>query len=1226
MFGMGMGGMMGMLNPNPLGAMSGTSSSLMTLFGGGLGEEGATLENMGMAFMSYFEGGQTKTRIKDIKGQTRMYGKMIPEIFGKMRVAGNIIWHSQIIINTITNPPQMSKTGQVTGGGSTTTARASFAIALGQGVIDGVDAIYANEVAINLSGINYTVYNGDETQMPNSTMQAYLGAANVPAFRGLAYIVFDNFPLEQYNNSVPNFTFDVRRTNFLEKTIADKIKPEQMITGVNIIPASGESVYDTIVQTKHQMIQKADSFGNITTIKSNAGTTINKNTGQNKADFLVSMDQMKATLPNLKWVSLVVTWFTDSTNIATANIYPAHEGYGYETFPDNWSVAGLTRNQAKKVSVVNGNLNYGGTVSDVAVVRAIKQLKAMGYQVCFYPMIFVDTPTKPWRGRITGKATDLANFFSKSTGYTNFIKHYANLTKGLVDAFVIGSEMIGLTSINSNNTFPAVQQFVDLAATIKQIVTPTTKLTYAADWSEYHHTAGGWFNMDPLWASPNIDFIGIDAYFPLTNSSVSVADVATIQNGWTSGEGWDFYYTDSQKTIKVALEPKYAWKNIEYFYKNIHTNPDGTQTGWVPSSKPFWFTEYGFPSIDCATNQPNIFYDPTSSENGVPLNSKGTMDIQTQRIAIAATEQKWLNSTTVVQKNIWVWDARPYPAFPALKSVWSDSINWQYGHFLNGKLGSVGSLADIIKYLCIEAGINKDLIDTTDLHENVLGFVIDGKTSAIDNIATLVKIFNFDAHNNGGKFVFKMLKNCSYYQISSDEILMHNSDINIIIEKNCDSVANPGTIELIYTNPNDSYKTNTICASIDVTNEKIKKIKNTHKTAIALTSGDALKAAFNIGFTDKSNNTRYKFRLSIKYANILPMDIIQFVYLGVFHSIRVKKIQVLDATSIEIEGNLAPDNFGTSVNPQNNNLTPAPDNVVQIIPTMLNILDINNTDNSFDTDKITLYAAVNGTILNAKWSGCQLYVSYDNGSSYNFVQNITNQSIVGQIINLPNNNINANTIDYASKMTVFFDSQPNLQSINIDSLFGYNNLVLAGDEILSYKNITQIDKNTFCFDTILRGRFGTEKYINKHTIGERFILLNKSLLTKIAIPTNAVGQTVYFKAVSMNDSIYNTDSVKCVIAANSNRSFDTTATICNLANKDFNISFVPRPHYENSFYTSPQNSNFNYNIMINKNGSAISQINANNISSVTYLEQDQIADFNTPQTAIDYNVSPAIVF
>ena len=43
----------------------------------------------------------------------------------------------------------------------------------------------------------------------------------------------------------------------------------------------------------------------------------------------------------------------------------------------------------------------------------------------------------------------------------------------------------------------------------------------------------------------------------------------------------------------------------------------------------------------------------------------------------------------------------------------------------------------------------QDLIDTTDLRENVLGFVIDGKTSAIDNIATLVKIFNFDAHNNG---------------------------------------------------------------------------------------------------------------------------------------------------------------------------------------------------------------------------------------------------------------------------------------------------------------------------------------------------------------------------------------------------------------------------------------------------------------------------------------------
>ena len=34
-------------------------------------------------------------------------------------------------------------------------------------------------------------------------------AGTVPAYRGLAYIVFNDFQLEKYRNRIPNFTFEV---------------------------------------------------------------------------------------------------------------------------------------------------------------------------------------------------------------------------------------------------------------------------------------------------------------------------------------------------------------------------------------------------------------------------------------------------------------------------------------------------------------------------------------------------------------------------------------------------------------------------------------------------------------------------------------------------------------------------------------------------------------------------------------------------------------------------------------------------------------------------------------------------------------------------------------------------------------------------------------------------------------------------------------------------------
>ena len=50
-----------------------------------------------------------------------------------------------------------------------------------------------------------------------------------------------------------------------------------------------------------------------------------------------------------------------------------------------------------------------------------------------------------------------------------------------------------------------------------------TKLSYAADWSEYSNyrpddgSGDVFFNMDSLWASPSIDFIGIDNYMPISD-------------------------------------------------------------------------------------------------------------------------------------------------------------------------------------------------------------------------------------------------------------------------------------------------------------------------------------------------------------------------------------------------------------------------------------------------------------------------------------------------------------------------------------------------------------------------------------------------------------------------------------------------------------------------------------------------------------------------------------
>ena len=164
---------------------------------------------------------QEGPRLNDLKVQYSTWGTMIPEIHGAFRVAGNVIWSTDLI-ETQTVEEHGGKGGPTV---ETTTYSysVSCAISMGKGPIAGIRKIWANgqliynagtgasvETALASSGVASAikVYLGTEDQMPDPTIEADKGAGNVPAYRGQAYIVFEGFQLADYGNRVPNFEFE----------------------------------------------------------------------------------------------------------------------------------------------------------------------------------------------------------------------------------------------------------------------------------------------------------------------------------------------------------------------------------------------------------------------------------------------------------------------------------------------------------------------------------------------------------------------------------------------------------------------------------------------------------------------------------------------------------------------------------------------------------------------------------------------------------------------------------------------------------------------------------------------------------------------------------------------------------------------------------------------------------------------------------------------------------
>jgi hypothetical protein len=176
---------------------------------------GSTGAQVGWMLGSSYSASQQKIEQQaagDLRLQTAQYGVSIPYIIGKQRVAGNIIWASEKRSYKIE-----TKTGK--GGGPTvvtTGYRQDMAILICKGPITGISRVWANNALIidgrtTAKPLVGTLYTGSNTQTPDTTMETALGAGNVPAYRGLAYMVISDFNLGT-SGAVPNFSFEVLGT------------------------------------------------------------------------------------------------------------------------------------------------------------------------------------------------------------------------------------------------------------------------------------------------------------------------------------------------------------------------------------------------------------------------------------------------------------------------------------------------------------------------------------------------------------------------------------------------------------------------------------------------------------------------------------------------------------------------------------------------------------------------------------------------------------------------------------------------------------------------------------------------------------------------------------------------------------------------------------------------------------------------------------------------------
>lgn len=788
-------------------------------------------------------------RLGDLDVMASTEGAPIPRVYGRVRLSGQMIWATRLEEVVATRVERSGGKGGRSGTTTTTATYsyfANFAVALCDGEIARVSRVWADGKPLDLSGLTYRVYRGSEEQTPDPLIVAKEGEA--PAYRGTAYIVFERMPLANFSNRIPQLSFEaIRPVGRLEK----------MVRAVTLIPGTTEFGYEPASVV--QMLGPGRSRPE------------NRHVATEASDVLAALDDLEAICPNLERVALVVAWFGSDLRCGQNELKPGVDAAVKNTFPFAWSAAGLDRASAHLVSTVEGRPAFGGTPADASVVHLIREFTNRNIKVTLYPFVMMDIPAGnalpnpwtgegtqwpyPWRGRITcdpapgepgspdgtaAAASQVAAFFGSAAPgdfsiagetviydgpdewrYRRLVLHYAHLAvaAGGVDAFIIGSELKSLTRVRSaSGVYPAVDALVALAADAKAVLGAQTSVTYAADWTEYGaHVVDPSadevrFPLDPLWASPSVDMIGIDYYAPLADwrdgalhldraLASSIYDRDYLGANLKAGEGYDWFYADDAARLAQTRMPitdgaagkpwVFRVKDLWNWWGNAHYERVGgvelaSPTAWVPEAKPIWITEVGCPAVEKGANQPSTFPDPKSFDSGVPYFSNGTRDDFIQRRMLEAVIAGFDpafgatagNPTSSVYGgpmvapaaiHLWTWDARPYPAFPAALDVWSDGANWETGHWLTGRLGAA-PLDALVAAIAADAGVAG--VKSETLKDAVDGYLIDRPMAPRDAIEPLALAYAFDAAEEGASLTFRPRGGEAVAELTEDDLVL----------------------------------------------------------------------------------------------------------------------------------------------------------------------------------------------------------------------------------------------------------------------------------------------------------------------------------------------------------------------------------------------------------------------------------------------------------------------
>jgi hypothetical protein len=1167
-------------------------------------------------------------RLNDLQVMSSADGLPIPWGYGGFRVSGNVIYAQSI--KETKNTQNASAKGGPSQASITYVYTCSFAVAFCEGPAQ-ILRIWADSKLIydntNKTGVSLntgvtsngiaqtvsflpTIYNGNNTQQPDPTIQADKGIANTPAFRGICYAMFTDFPLADFGNRLPNIRAELSNGSNLIY-IKDAYPPANLLNHNGNIDSPGF----TYVDSPRRLAYALDSEGQaVQKIDINVPTTLPLLPWQASFMYAVGNEILDANGD----VQLVVSVTGDALSGA---IQPTWQSEGNNTTDHHVTWRNIGAGPQAVTVIAKGVLDPRfGIWQDVIVWS---EPNADGQGAC------VDTAGYLWGAAILNNTPAHGNVtaafavrYDPNTFMAAAIYEMDSIPLAFVPIEIGGTHYVYVVTVSG---------FLYRLALGNTPFQPTgfsflPYLPAGAGW------AGGnkvYFSVDPETGVVYLPFYFVNSSsgywgwlaIDLRGAGTATQTIAFSGNTTTNGVGIAFLLDTADNSLLVFT----GIAGFRTLYKvDIATGTILSHLGSLTSNT---FFSGDHPFVVAQAYKGLIpgdgivrLYDATGAN--VIYVSAGTMTI-----------------SNTVPSNSWFPLVQPSGSYIPVSMAYdalSNSLLWigdstasagdslTYRIYLDRQAVASESLDNIISDLLQRADVDPSNIDVSGVSSiNCLGYTVTRTSDAKSCLQPLLTAYFVDIVETD--FKLKAVPRGQSVSVSVPEADLGISDDKYKLQETIAQEQDlPKLISVEYYDPALNYQQG---KQSHYRRAKVKKTKNQSviQLPIALSADDAAKIANKYLAMIWGERNQYDMKLwRSSYLTIDPSDVIQFTFEGKLFEARIAKHSIGQNLAMEISG-VSEDarQYLSSVSGAGN-VGFNSGAITSVGPTILFLLDVPLLQ---DTDASSLgnsgmYWAMSSPVGFSNWPGGALFSSTDD---------LAYTQIASDLISTPYGTVatavasplfSPYSWDMVTQITVRMSSGA-LSSTSMLNVLNGANACIIGGEIIQFANATLNADGTYTLSTLLRGRRGTEYACKTHVAGETFIALSAATLQHMALATSVINQLRYYKGVTIGNFPSDVSPQVQTLKGNDLKpyapgSFTGTA---NPSTHDISITWIRRTRVGGAWLdgtgTVPlSEQSESYDLDIYNGTTVVRSVRGLSSPSYTYLAADQVTDFGGHQTSV----------